>query len=238
MNGENKPPRASVIAEDGTAVSFGEFLDQRKRASSKSIAAITKAAHVSRANYYLLLSNDQRPSLATAIALCSALGLHSEVPGNDELMSIDFRVHDGDQWWDVVFDWPEADRQRERDRFRRSATVGLSAAAGFPPWGLVAGAAGLGLLGGGVPGAAVAVSTLLEVMNTRRSRDQQRVATGEHDEAATAVPKEDLIEDFKATAEEMSVEDLQVLLEAMKALREGRISASGGVRELPRGSGA
>jgi hypothetical protein len=225
-----KSPKAYLISADGERVSFGDFLDRRQRASSKPVAAIAKEANVSRANYYLLRGDEQRPSLATAIALLSVLGLRSEVPGDDESTAIELRVYDGEDQWDLVFDWSEAERRRERLRFWTSTAAGLSAAsagvsAGAALGGVV-GVAGIGLGGAVLPIAAPAVAAYLAYKYARRSHDVQRLASQGQPELAPPVARDDLIGDFKAAAEELSVEDLQALLDTMKAIRDGN-SATG-----------
>ena len=217
--------RAHITAADGTRWTFGEFLEHRQRLSDKSIKDVVKSAKISRANYYLLKGDEQRPTLATAVALFSALDLRCEVPPADDEFEVDLHVYDGDDRYDLVLNWTRGERSRARDRFLSSA--GLGSAAGAALGGIGLGGVAAAALGGAVGGVAfpvagpLAASVLVAARQMKKAREQERKQQQSEGRKPEPTPaKEDLIEDFKAAADEMSTEDLEALVAAMKALRD------------------
>lgn len=223
-----------MIACDGSGRwTFGKFLERRQRLSGKSVAGMVREAGVSRANYYLLLRDEQRPTLATAIALLSAMGLSCALPEDANESSIgDLLIRDDQGEYSLVIDWSADERTRARERFWNSADIGLSAglaylgggAVGARLGGMAAGGALVGASGVAVPVVGPVVAAALAVRMLRRSRGRASERLGPADDGQPAVgevDKESLLQDFAATAEQLPTEDLEALLATMKAMREG-----------------
>ncbi len=225
MAESTRSARAYVKAEDGTKWSFGEFLEQRRGLSGKSIQDVVKNAKISRASYYNLKDAKQRPTLTTAVALFSALDLRCELPTSDDEFEVDLHIYDGDNRYVLVLEWTADDRSRARDRFLSSADLGVAAGAALGGIGL--GGVAAAALGGAAGAAAfpvagpLAASVFIATRQMKKAREQQRMQQRRDGQKAAPAPaKQELIDDFKAAADQMSTEDLEALLAAMKALRE------------------
>jgi transcriptional regulator with XRE-family HTH domain len=217
---------AEVIAGDKSSRSFGAYIKELKDLRGVKVTHLVADAGLSRANYYLLENDKQRPSLSTAIAVLNALGAETRVPAPDDPdLTKDLDVQDGETLLALRINWSVSDRRRSREKFWTAAGVGLGAAAGVGfASSAGAGLAGLGLGGlglgaaalipGGVPIAGVAIAAKL-----LRDRSKAKIKTkGPHAEKLDA----DVFADFSKTAEDMSTEELEALLEAMKAMRAER----------------
>src|SRR4051794_4982165 len=120
-------------------VDFGDFLKSARKARATNVTHLTKQVGLSRANYYHLESG-QAPSLQTAIALLSALGMETRLPVRDDL-DWDLEILDGEDHYKLrIRNWTDEERRRSRARM-------TSAGFSFSPWGAVRAAALIGMPG-------------------------------------------------------------------------------------------
>ena len=222
---------AEVLASDGSSRSFGSYLRELKTRNSVKITRLVADAGISRANYYLLESDKQRPSLATAVALLAVHEVETRVPSPDDPdLAKDLDMVDDGTLLALRINWSSEERRRSRDRFWTSAGIGLGAATGtrFAPWGAV-GAFGLPVAAAGAAAAAALFPGSLPIAGVAlaakllHERSKQKAGTTPGGETSEAAPG-DVMADFAKAAEDMSTEELEALLEAMKAMRAERDS--------------
>ncbi len=230
-----KDAAAVVTGRDGRVQSLGQFLRSRKQACGLPVTRIVEVAGISRANFYLLEKDSQRPSLSTLVSLFGAMGLETRLPAaEDPSQPADLVILVGEEAYKVDLRWTAEERSRSRARYVSAATSGLGAAidaldALVPTLGRLAGARLVGGTGGSPGGAGTfaaaapivvpALGSALAVV-ARRLRERRDADRGE---AAAAPSQEDVLEDLKETAASMSTEELEALLAAMKAMRENQI---------------
>lgn len=239
---------AVVTGPDGQVQSFGSFLRKRKEASGLPVTRIATAAGISRANFYLLEKDRQRPTLPTLVGLFTAMGLETVLPNEQTDRSepdgqdkkdgdgADLVVLVGDDAYRVEVRWSEQDRAKSRDRYlsTTSAGLGMLLDAAGPALGA---AAATRLLEGG-PGLAAASRALgwrpgtlapaapyvlpAAAVGSALYATARRIAerrAADRAEAEAAPSPEAVMADFKETAEAMSTEELEALLATMKAMR-------------------
>lgn len=228
--GSERASGAVVVGPSGRGseeTEFGDFLKSARKSRGANVTHITKQAGISRANYYHL-ENGQAPSLPTAFALLSALGMEARLPDGDD-PDWDLEIREGEHHYKLqIKNWTGEERRRSRARMT---------AAGFKPWdaahaaskvGAVAGVGALIAVAPGVAAGAAAVAAgaaamgsaeaarLLRLRAKERKADRLKRAEPEGREAAS---EEKVRIDFLQAAEGMSTEDLEALLEAMKEMQ-------------------
>jgi transcriptional regulator with XRE-family HTH domain len=213
---------AIVTGPDGQVQSLGEFLRARKQACGLPVTRIAQAAGISRANYYLLEKDSQRPSLTTLDRLFDAMGLKTRVPDDqDPSHAADLVVLAGEEAYKVKVRWSAKERLKSRERYLSAASHGVGIALGrlararradgtrgsLDVAEIVAAAA--------TPlGAAIVESALDAAALRLRERREAHQA-----EAAAAPSHDQVLEDLKQTAVSMSTEELEALLAVMKSMR-------------------
>ena len=209
-----KASGAVVVGPSGHTsgeVDFGDFLKSARKARATNVTHLTKQAGLSRANYYHLESG-QAPSLPTAIALLSALGMETRLPVEDD-QDWDLEILDGEDHYRLrIRNWTDEERRRSRARM-------TSAGFSFSPWGGVRAAALIGMPG--VAAGALAAKGSAEAARLLRRRAQERKAARleRNQPAGQEVASDEQVRNaFFHAAEDMSTEDLEALLEAMKAM--------------------
>lgn len=220
---------AVVTGPDGQVQSLGQFLRARKQACGLPVTRIVEAAGISRANFYLLEKDGQRPSLTTLVMLLGAMGLTTRLPAaEDSAQAPDLEVVVGQEVYAVDLRWSGRERSRSRERYLSTASSGLGVAldAFGPSLGQFAGvrlAGGAGARPGVAGMAAAAAPLVVPVLGSalaataRRLRERRAV---NEEEAAAAPSQEEVLKDLKETAASMSTEELEALLAAMKSMRE------------------
>lgn len=220
---DRKPPRAVVVTSAGSEMTFGEFLKSEKVARGVNVTHLTRVAGLSRANYYHLEGDKQAPSLTTAVALLSALGLATRVPSpGDTDQDDDVQFTDGETEWALRIGWSSDDRERSR---ARAAAAGLTSAPGM---------AAAGLVPGGIPIAAGAALTLAAALHLReRGRQREREkGRGDSTESGPQPPpprptKAQLREDIQNALQGLTTSELEAVLELVDAVRQRPQSPTG-----------
>lgn len=221
---------AVVSGPDGTVQSLGEFLRACKQASGMSVTKIVEKAGISRANFYLLEKDNQRPALSTLVGLFGAMGFPTYIPTEpNPALASDLVVGVGDDEFQVDLQWSAAERTKSRERYLSAASTGFGAALGVFGTSLGRhGGARLPLPAAGGPGAVgmvaavapVALPALGSALTMAARQLRERRAANQSD-AATAPTQEEVFADLTTTAATMSIEELEALLAAMKAMRAG-----------------
>jgi transcriptional regulator with XRE-family HTH domain len=207
---------------------FGDFLKATKKARGVNVTHLAKAAGLSRANYYHLEGDRQAPSIPTAVAILSALGMETRIPSEDDPdLDKDLDIVDGNDTYQLRINWSVEDRLRWRARmgaagWGTAATAVVALIPGALPVAAAAAAAGA---------SAVAAWYLRERADEKRAARTARASRPQSTRSAPREPAagrgdvanaEQVREDFRKTAESMSTEDLEALLEAMRAMRAQR----------------
>lgn len=238
---------AVVTGPEGQVQSFGSFLRERKEASGLPVTRIATSAGISRANFYLLEKDRQRPTLPTLVGLFTAMGLETFLPNeradlfeqDGEGAGADLVVLVGEEAYRVEVRWSERDRAKSRERYLSTTSAGLgmlldvagpalgAAAAsrlleGGPSLTAASRALGLrpGTMGPAAPYVLPAAAVGSALYATAKRIAERRAA--DRAEAEAAPSPEMVMADFKETAEAMSVEELETLLATMKAMRSAR----------------
>lgn len=219
---------AVVTGPDGTVQSLGEFLRACKQASGMSVTKIVQKAGISRANFYLLEKDNQRPALTTLVGLFGAMGFPSYIPTEpDPALAPDLVVAVGEDDFHVDLQWSAAERTKSRERYISAASTGLGAALGVfgtslgrqggarLPMPVVGRTGAVGVVAAVAPVALPALGSAL-TMAARHLRERR---AANQSDAATAPTQEEVFADLTKTAAAMSTEELEALLAAMKAMR-------------------
>lgn len=213
---------AVVTGPDGQVQSLGEFLRARKQACGLPVTRIVQAAGISRANFYLLEKDSQRPSLTTLVMLLGAMGLTTRLPADqDPSHAADLVVLAGEEAYKVEVRWSAEERSRSRERYVSAASYGLGAALYQLARARRADGTGGALGGAGIVAAAAAplagAALASALAATARRLRERREA--DQAEAAAAPSHDQVLEDLKETAASMPTEELEALLAAMKSMR-------------------
>lgn len=210
---------AVVTGPDGQVQSLGEFLRARKQACGLPVTRIVETAGISRANFYLLEKDSQRPSLTTLVMLFGAMGLTTRFPADqDPSHAADLEVFAGEEAYKVEVRWSAEERSRSRERYVSAASYGLDVALDRLARPRLAGGIGGASGGAGIVAAAAAplvvalasgLAATARRLRERREADQAAAAARSHDQ---------VLEDLKETAASMPTEELEALLAAMKSM--------------------
>lgn len=207
------PARAVVVRRDGSQTTFGQFLKSEKVARDVNVTHLTRVAGLSRANYYHLEGDKQAPSLTTAVALLSALGMATRVPSSgDTDQETDVQFTDGATEWALRIGWSRDDRERSRARV---------VAAGMTSGPALAAAS---LVPGGLPVAAGAVATMAAALHLReRIRQRAERVECEPDSPQAHKTKAQLREDIQRALRSLTKSELEAVLELVEAVRPSLI---------------
>ncbi len=219
---------AVVTGPDGATQSLGEFLRACKQASGMPVTRIVQRAGISRANFYLLEKDNQRPALTTLVGLFTAMGFPSSIPTEaDPATAPDLVVAVGEDEFQVDLQWSAAERTKSRERYLSAASTGLGVALGVFGTSLgrqggarlpTPAAGGPGAVGMAAAVAPVALPALGSALRMAARHLRERRAANQSD-AAAAPTQEEVFADLTKTAASMSTEELEALLAAMKAMR-------------------
>lgn len=208
---------------------LGSFLRQCKDASGLPVTKIVEAAGISRANYYLLEKDNQRPSLATMVALLGAMGHEVSIPSPGGGDAVDLVVTlDGDRY-DVDLRWSAEERAKSRDRYIATTASGvvaaLGAASALRPGAAAIGSGSLAVGGGAVAGPLLPLAGVIgTVMGQAAFMAARRLADrrARRDNAQVQVErvKSEVLAEVERAADAMSTDDLEELLALMKAMQE------------------